>query len=157
MNLKKMKKSTMFSKKKYNFFIQFLLVFGQVIFAILAIKSNYNPSYLLMMLVLLLLYLILKSYDSLLIPTYIAFTLLGVFVIGYSFAENESTYLVMKDQSTNQSYVVLDTQGGKAIVAKVDLKKNIIYPEYQLVKFETDKLNEHTLNLKKIENLEVKN
>jgi len=99
----------------------------------------------------------LKNYEFLLLTSYISFILLGVFVTGYSISENESAYLIMKDQSTNQSYVVLNMQGGKAIVAKVDLKKNMIHPEYQLVKFETDKLNEHTLNLEKIEHLEVKN
>lgn len=157
MNLKDKKKSLILNKKKYHFTIQFLLIGGIVIFVVLGINLNYNPSYFLMALVLWMLFIILKHYDFLFIPTYVAFTILGIFAIGYLFSENESTYLIMKDQSTNQSYVVLDAQGGKAIVAKVDLKKNAIHPEYQLVKFETDKLNEHTLNLEKIENLEIKN
>lgn len=152
-----MKEPLIVTVKKYNFTIQFLLVLGQVILFSLAINSNYNPNYFFMMLVLLMLYFILKNYEFLLLTSYIAFILLGVFVTGYSISENESAYLIMKDQSTNQSYVVLNMQGGKAIVAKVDLKKNMIHPEYQLVKFETDKLNEHTLNLEKIEHLEVKN
>lgn len=152
-----MKEPIVMNMKKYNFSIQFLLVLGQVMFIILAINSNYNPNYFLMMLVLFMMYFTLKNYESLLITTYIAFILLGVFVIGYSISENESTYLIMKNQSNNQSYVVLNIHGGKAIVARVDLKKNTISPEYQLIKFESDKLNEHMLNLKKIENLKVKN
>lgn len=156
MNLKDKKKSLRVNKEKYSFTIQFFLIGGLVIFVGLGINLNYNPNYFLMALVLWMLFVIFNSYDFLFTPTLVAFIILGVFTIGYSISENESTFLIMKDQSTNQSYVVLNMQGGKAIVAEVDLKKNMIHPEYQLVKFETDKLNEHTLNLEKIENLKVK-
>ena len=154
-HLKGIKDSLLVKVKTYNHSVQFLLVFAIIFLAFLAIKSDYNPHYFLIMLISLMIYFLLKNYESLLAISYIAFILLSVFVIGYSIADNESTYQVMKNQSTNQSYVVLNIQGGKAIVAEVDLKKNTIYPEYQLIKFETDKLNEHTLNLKKIENLRV--
>jgi len=157
MEYNSMKKSLTINVKKHNFFIQFLLVLGQIMFTVLAISSNYNPNYILMMLILFMMYFTLKNYEYLLITTYIAFILLGVFVIGYSISENTTNYLIMKNQSNNQSYVVLNIHSGKAIVAEVDLKRNTISPEYQLIKFETNKLNEHILNLKEIKHLKVKN
>lgn len=151
-----MKESLITNIKKHNFLIQFFLVLGQIILIILSKNSNYNPIFFSMMLVLFMIYFTLKNYEYLLMIAYIAFILLGVFIIGYLISENESSYLIIKKQSTYQSYVVLDIQGGKALVAKVDLENNMIFPEYQLIKLETNKLNEHKLSLKEIKNLDVK-
>ncbi|WP_214891366.1 hypothetical protein [Exiguobacterium sp. s142] len=141
--------------RSYNLIFQFTLVFAICALAFIAMISDYNPYYFLMMLFLLMMYLLLKNYQYLFAVSYVSFILLSVFVIGYSTADNESDYLVMTDQSLKKSYVVLHVQGGKAIVAEMNLKKNLIYPDYQLIKFETNKLNEHKLKLEKLEGLEV--
>ena len=155
--LKNIKNSLYDKVKVYDHFVQLILILATVIFSFLGMQSGYNPHYFLLAIISLMIYLLLKKYESLLAICFVAFILFTVFDIGYSIAESESTYIVMKDNSTNQSYVVLNVQGARAIVAKVDLKRSTVYPEYQLIKFETDKLNEHPLNLKVIENLKIAN
>lgn len=71
------------------------------------------------------LYFLLKNYESLFILSYISFILLLVFFIGYIVSEKESSYLILYDDATQNSYAVLHSYDGKAIIAEMNLKKKV--------------------------------
>lgn len=154
--LKSAKNILFIKASPYNRFIQFLLVCMMVILGFMGTLSDHYPYYLIGMILLLVLYFLLKNYQSLFFISYIGFILCGVFTTGYSIAENETTYLVIDDPSKEKSYVVLNIQNGKAIIAEMSEEENLIYPNYQLLKIEADKLNEHVLNQKELKDLQIK-
>ncbi|MFA2566160.1 hypothetical protein [Bacillus wiedmannii] len=71
---------------------------------------------------------------------------------GYIQAQQKTEYLALK----NQNLIIVDYYKDKAIVAKADFKKKIIYPEYQFIKLESSKPNEHQFELKYTGFMEMK-
>ncbi len=72
------------------------------------------------------------------------------------FEKFQTNKLVIKDLSSNTSYVVLHLDNSKALISKIDLKTKSFSSQFQLIKIDSDKLNKFTLELKKINGLTIK-
>ncbi|KAB2447013.1 hypothetical protein ACQCWD_20645 [Bacillus thuringiensis] len=98
------------------------------------------------------LYTISKNYMKLFFCFAIIVIGLSIFKAGFGMASKKEDYLILK--GTN--LIVLDFKGDKAIVAKADFKKKLIYPEYQFIKLESAKPNEQQFELKHTGFMEMK-
>ncbi|WP_370014574.1 hypothetical protein [Peribacillus sp. B2I2] len=125
-------------RRKININITKIYALLSLIAFSLIVNGQFNPIdavIILVALIILFLLFIFKPSKLLLYIMLFAYFIILTFKLGYNFAD-KSEYLVIKDDDL----VVIDYYQDRAIVAKADLKKKVIYPEYQFIKLETDEI-----------------
>ncbi|HFK1481126.1 TPA: hypothetical protein ACGXK0_003566 [Bacillus cereus] len=92
--------------------------------------------------------------NSWIISAFLLFLLISVcsYRWGYIQAQQKKEYVALK----NQNLIIVDYYKDKAIIAKADFKKKLIYPEYQFIKLESSKPNEQKFELKYTGFMEMK-
>ncbi|MCC2541632.1 hypothetical protein [Bacillus thuringiensis] len=92
--------------------------------------------------------------NSWIISAFLLFLLISVcsYRWGYIQAQQKKEYVALK----NQNLIIVDYYKDKAIIAKADFKKKLIYPEYQFIKLESSKPNEQQFELKYTGFMEMK-
>ncbi|ODG93757.1 hypothetical protein BED47_00890 [Gottfriedia luciferensis] len=132
--LKKIKNIYVNKIIEYTLFTAILLTILCLYFGIF--KINFYSIYSLMLILAMDIYFIIKRYFKVSMVFFLI--CLGYFIsyLGYNSAASKQTYLTIK----NENLIVIDYYKDTAIVAKVDLDKKLIYPEFQFIKLEsTDK------------------
>ncbi|AMV11550.1 hypothetical protein GT3570_11515 [Geobacillus thermoleovorans] len=133
--------------------LQFICVVCSLYFLSKYLSSDLkNPTYLILWIVSQLGYFITKRYGQAALVLFIIFIFAYVYYLGYSQASTKDTYLMIK--GTNQ--IVVEVNKDEAILMKIDKHKKIIYPEYQILKLESSKVNQLKLETVKTGRLTVK-
>ncbi len=138
-------------------FLSGIPLFALVIIVILAlmnkIEIGLHTESLFWFIFLMSMYFSIKKYHGL--TLIILIVLIGVTVnkSGYEKALDKENYMILE----NENLIVIDYYKDKAIVARVDLDKKIIYPEYQFIKLESTDKSPQKLILKHTGKLKMSN
>jgi hypothetical protein len=154
-DLKKLFKVFQFKgyKLKNKFFYQFLCILGMAVmlFGIYETNSPLNIAYYVGVLVFVNFYASLKEYKQLVVISFLFIMLLFPYMIGVINASQKDIFYQIG--GTNQ--IIIEISGDKAIAAKFDSKKKVIFPEYEIIKIDSTIKQKVTLKLVQINNLKV--
>ena len=96
-------------------------------------------------------YFSLKSYKKLMVVSFLALILTFPYMIGVVVATQKEDFYYIEGEEK----IILDLINDKAIIAKVDIKKRVMYPEYELKKIESTDKEVIKFKLITIKNLKI--